>query len=131
MIFHRYQIFWERFFRNRQLAARAMRGKDRRMANQEIAVNTDTLASDIAELNGALDTARKMLSDMFTQIQELDAMWDGPANDEFNRQFANDHENAEEMCKTVQSLIECMEYAKEQYNSCENQVNVIVSAINI
>lgn len=101
------------------------------MANQEIAVNTDTLASDIAELNGALETARKVLNDMFTQIQELDAMWDGPANDEFNRQFANDHENAKGMCATVQSLIECMEYAKEQYNSCENQVNGIVSAINI
>lgn len=101
------------------------------MANQEITVNIDTLASDIAELNNTLSTARKMLGDMFTQIQELDAMWDGPANDEFNKQFVNDHENAKEMCATVQSLIECMEYAKEQYNSCENQVNGIVSAINI
>lgn len=100
------------------------------MANQEIAVNTDTLASDIAELNSVLATARKMLNDMFTQIQELDAMWDGPANDEFNRQFANDYENAKGMCATVQSLIACMGYAKEQYNSCENQVNSIVSAIN-
>lgn len=101
------------------------------MANQEITVNTDTLASDIAELSNTLSTARKMLGDMFTQIQELDAMWDGPANDEFNKQFVNDHENAKGMCATVQSLIECMEYAKEQYNSCENQVNGIVSAINI
>lgn len=48
------------------------------MANQEIAVNTETLALDIAELNTTLETARKMLGDMFTQIQELDAMWDGP-----------------------------------------------------
>ena len=55
------------------------------MANQEIAVNTETLALDIAELNTTLETARKMLRDMFTQIQELDAMWDGPANDEFNK----------------------------------------------
>lgn len=108
-----------------------MRGKEKRMANQEIAVNTGTLASDIAELNSALKTAEKALNDMFTQIQELDAMWDGPANDEFNRQFANDHENARGMCATVQSLIACMEYAREQYDSCENQVNDIVSAISI
>lgn len=101
------------------------------MANQEITVNTDTLASDIAELSTTLGTARKMLDDMFLQIQELDAMWDGPANEEFNRQFVNDHENAKGMCATIQSLIECMEYAKEQYNSCENQVNSIVSAISI
>lgn len=101
------------------------------MANQEITVNTDTLASDIAELRGTLETARRMLSDMFTQIQELDAMWDGPANNEFNRQFANDHDNAKGLCTTAESLIGCMEYAKEQYNSCENQVNGIVSAIHI
>lgn len=101
------------------------------MANQEITINTDTLASDIAELNSALETARRTLSDMFTQIQELDAMWDGPANDEFNKQFANDHENAKGLCATVKSLIACMEYAREQYNSCENQVNGIVSAIRI
>jgi WXG100 family type VII secretion target len=101
------------------------------MANQEITVNTDTLASDIAELTSRLNMARRMLTDMFAQIQELDAMWDGPANNEFNRQFANDHENAKGLCQTVESLINCMEYAKEQYNSCENQVNGIVSAINI
>lgn len=101
------------------------------MANQEITINTDTLASDIAELNSALETARRTLGDMFTQIQELDAMWDGPANDEFNKQFANDHENAKGLCATVESLIACMEYAREQYNSCENQVNGIVSAIRI
>ena len=101
------------------------------MANQEITVNTDTLASDIAELTSRLNMARRMLTDMFAQMQELDAMWDGPANNEFNRQFANDHENAKGLCQTVESLINCMEYAKEQYNSCENQVNGIVSAINI
>ena len=101
------------------------------MENQEIADNTETLALDIAELNTTLETARKMLRDMFTQIQELDAMWDGPANDEFNKQFANDHENAKELCAAVESLIGCMEYAKEQYNSCENQVNGIVSSIYV
>ena len=41
------------------------------MANQEITVNTDTLASDIAELTSRLNMARRMLTDMFAQIQEL------------------------------------------------------------
>lgn len=101
------------------------------MANQEITVNTDTLASDIEELRSTLSTAEKMLQDMFTQMQELDVMWDGPANTEFNKQFANDHENAKDLCVTVETLIGCMEYSKEQYNTCENQVNGIVSAIHI
>ncbi len=101
------------------------------MANQEISINTDSLAVDIEELNRTLAMARNMLGSMFTEIQELDTMWDGLANEVFNRQFANDYENARGLCTTVQSLVECMQYAREQYSNCENQVNGIVSAIRI
>lgn len=101
------------------------------MGKQEIAVNTGTLASDIAALQNAIRAAEKSLNDMFREMQELDAMWDGPANQEFIRQFVIDHENAKALCETVRSLAECMEYARGQYDSCENQVNSIVSAISI
>lgn len=101
------------------------------MTSREIAVNTSTLANDIQELRTALSAAREQLKDMFGQITELDAMWDGPANAEFNKQFGVDHENATNLCNTVESLIECMEYARDQYNSCENEVDGMVSSIQI
>lgn len=101
------------------------------MGKQEIAVNTGTLVSDIAALQNAIQAAEKSLNNMFKEVQELDAMWDGPANQEFNRQFAIDHENTKTLCETVRSLAECMEYAKGQYDSCENQVHSIVDAISI
>ena len=97
----------------------------------EITVDTFTLAGDIEELQNTLLSVRRQLSDMFNQVTELDAMWDGPANSEFNRQFANDYENSRELCNTVESIIQCMQYAKEQYNLCENEVNGIVASINI
>lgn len=101
------------------------------MKGQEITINTGTLSTDISELQEALANARKQLEDMFEQVAELDTMWDGPANEEFNRQFGNDHENAKEMCKTVDSIIQCMQYAREQYDLCENDVNAIIAGINI
>lgn len=101
------------------------------MALQEITVDTSILTGDINELQSALASAEKQLEDMFSQVAELDTMWDGPANEEFNRQFGNDHENAKNLCKTVASLIECMAYAREQYDLCENEVNSIVSAITV
>ena len=101
------------------------------MSNREITVNTSTLAGDIEELRGALSSARTQLSEMFGQVTELDTMWDGPANEEFNRQFGNDYENAKRLCETIESLLACMEYARDQYNLCENEVNSIVSAIAI
>jgi len=101
------------------------------MSAKEITVNTSTLAGDIEELRETLLTANAQLEEMFNRVKELDTMWDGPANSEFNLQFSNDYENAKNICKTVESLLECMEFAKNEYNSCENEVNTIVSAISI
>lgn len=101
------------------------------MAVKEIAVNTSTLTSDISELQTTLASARAQLDDMFNQVAELDTMWDGPANEEFNRQFGNDYENAKNLCRTIESLLECMKFARDQYNICENEINDIVSAITI
>lgn len=101
------------------------------MAGKEIAVDTSTLAGDISELRTTLSAARAQLNDMFNQVAELDAMWDGPANEEFKKQFGIDYENAKNLCATVESLLGCMEFARDQYNLCENEVNGIVSAIRI
>lgn len=101
------------------------------MASKEITVNTSTLTGDINELRTTLSSAKAQLNDMFNQIAELDTMWDGPANLEFNRQFGNDYENAKNLCDTIESLLGCMEFARDQYNLCENEVNSIVSAIMI
>lgn len=101
------------------------------MAGKEITVNTSTLTGDISELRTALSTARAQLNEMFNQVAELDTMWDGPANQEFNKQFGNDYENAKNLCATIESLLACMEFARDQYNLCENEVNSIVSAITI
>lgn len=98
---------------------------------QEITVNTGTLSTDIAELRSILATTRKQLQEMFNQVAELDAMWDGPSNIEFVNQFNNDYNNSKELCDTVDSIIKCMEYARDQYNICENEVNGIVSSISI
>jgi WXG100 family type VII secretion target len=98
---------------------------------KEITVNTSTLNSDIGELQTALDSAKAQLEDMFNQITELDTMWDGDANEEFNKQFRIDYDNTKSLFDTIKSLIECMEYARDQYNSCENEVGNLVNSIKI
>ncbi len=95
----------------------------------DITVNTAALVGDIDKLRGALSSARSQLEEMFGQVTELDAMWDGPANLEFNRQFGNDYENAKKLCAAAESLLACMEYARDQYNQCENEVSSVVAAI--
>jgi uncharacterized protein YukE len=98
---------------------------------RKIAVDTGTLNRDIVQLRTALSGARLQLDDMFKQIEQLDTMWEGPANAEFNIQFGNDYDNTKSMFDTIDSLIECMEYARDQYNLCENEVDSIVKSIQI
>lgn len=97
----------------------------------DITVNTSTLAGDIEELRESISSAKAQLEEMFGQVAELDTMWDGPANEEFNRQFGIDYENAKNMLQSAESLMACLENARSQYDRCENEVNGIVAAIAI
>jgi len=101
------------------------------MASQEIAINTSTLDGDIDKLSTVLEKIKSQLEMTFAEVQALDGMWDGPANETFVTQFTKDYNDSLELCKVIQSLIDCMDYAKKQYDSCENEVNNIVSSISI
>jgi uncharacterized protein YukE len=98
---------------------------------KEIAIDTAILNSDIRELKAALGNARLQLDDVFEQVAQLDTMWEGPANQEFNIQFGNDYDNTKSMFDTIESLVECMEYARNQYDLCEKEVGSLVGSIRI
>ena len=99
------------------------------MQNKEIAVDTSTLSDDITALQEELDDITSNLDKIFDEIIDLDTMWDGPANQAFMEQFARDTIYAHEICQTLQNLVECMTYAKGQYDTCENEISSIVSSI--
>ena len=98
---------------------------------KEIQVNTVTLNSDIETLTTTLSQIQKNLDKMYDAVKVLDSMWEGEANNMFNQQFASDREAMGDVCKNIQTVIDCMTYAKEQYNTCEGRVGEIVSSIRI
>ena len=98
---------------------------------QEISINTSTLSGDIDKLQQQLNIIRNDLSKMYQAVHTLDTMWDGPANAAFNMQFNKDKNDMTELCNTVQRIIDCMEYAKKEYNSCEGEVSGIIDSIAI
>ncbi|MBE5881920.1 MAG: hypothetical protein E7289_06420 [Lachnospiraceae bacterium] len=99
--------------------------------SQEIAVNTSTLASDTQDLQTQLDAVKRSMNQMYDAMQTLDAMWDGPANDAFRAQFSKDQSDMGDLCETIQKIINCMTYAKDEYNTCERDVNGIISSIRV
>jgi uncharacterized protein YukE len=101
------------------------------MVGHEVSVDTNNLRMDITNLEDALKKAKIQLKDMFTQVEELDEMWDGPANETFRKQFKKDYDDSLAICDTVDDIIECLKYAREQYDLCENGVESLISKINI
>ena len=100
------------------------------MAN-EITINTWTLSGDIETLQQQLNVIKADMNKMYDAVRVLDSMWDGPANQAFNVQFNKDRDDMAELCNMVQKIIDCMEYAKKEYNSCEADVGSIVASIAI
>ena len=101
------------------------------MAIREMAISTDNLARDIERLRNMLSELRRNKEKMVEEIEELNTMWKGPANDMFVKQFQSDCTYFDRLCKTIEEMIQAMEYARTEYEKCDNQVNGLVRAIRI
>lgn len=96
-----------------------------------IEVDIATLEQDVRELEETLALVRNDMKSMFETVNELDAMWDGPANEAFNRQFTADRNLFEELCDAVDDIIDSMENAKNAYRKCEAAVKEEIDKIKI
>lgn len=101
------------------------------MAVKEIAISTDNLGRDIERFRGLLRELKQNKSKMVEEISELNTMWKGPANDTFVKQFQSDCISFDNLCKTIEEMIQAMEHAKTEYEKCDNKVNSLVRAIRI
>lgn len=59
------------------------------------------------------------------------SMWDGPAHEEFRRQMENDREVLEQFLREIESLMQMMTYAVQQYHRCEEQVEQALASVRI
>lgn len=101
------------------------------MAIKEIEQNTDYLSDDITRLEEEKAALEQAIDAMFAAVQELETTWKGPAKESFRIQFQNDYEKCSELNKTLESLIDRLRVAKNEYDRCENEVGNIVNSIRI
>lgn len=96
-----------------------------------MAISTDNLGKDVERLRSILGELKQNKNKMVEEIGELNTMWKGPANDTFVKQFQLDCVSFDRLCKTIEEMIQAMDYAKTEYEKCENRVNGLVQAIRI
>lgn len=92
---------------------------------------TQRLQGDIENLRMHLNGMRQTGSKMMSNINALSSMWEGEAKDAFTAQFQSDYETLQSMAEVVENLIGHIEYAREQYDTCESNVASIVHGIRV
>lgn len=101
------------------------------MAIKQIAIDTGILQNDITAYEEALNTVKSKMDNMFTNMKELDTMWEGEANNAFMVQFNKDYSSMKELCNLLTKLLEDLKLAKKEYDQCDSSVNTVINAIQI
>lgn len=101
------------------------------MAVTYIEVEPEILNKDAQEIAEKTKTAQAVLLGLVEEMEELNAMWSGRANEAFKLQFRSDVELVQQVLERINKLSECMSYASGEYKKCEFEVKTLVESIKI
>lgn len=96
-----------------------------------IEIDTQVLSSDYSRLESLIEQLRASQNSLISDMQELDAMWEGPANATFIEQYSRDNEVFTELIDALQKIVGCLDFARTNYDDCESEVHKLVSSINV
>lgn len=94
-------------------------------------METRRLQEDIDSLKSQLDGMRRTGEGMMTGVNAMNSMWEGRAKEAFIAQFQSDYQLLSDMMDIIKEMINNLEYAKQQYDMCENSVASVISAIRV
>lgn len=94
-----------------------------------IEIDTDRLNADIAQMQAHLEELNAAQERIYGSLETLRSMWQGPAQMAFYSQTRTDRVALQGLMRNLKNLIECMEYAKAEYNRCGDEVQERIAAI--
>lgn len=84
----------------------------------------NTVASNI---ENKISEWQAAVQKLYTLQQEMDAMWDGTANDSFNQNFQGDLQKFNALTNLMQEYVVAIKTAANNYISGEGEVKSIVT----
>ena len=101
------------------------------MAITYLEIDTGSLDSEVREMEANLNRAWSSLEALHTEMEQLNAMWKGAANQAFRQQVNLDTATVSDMLDQVKKLSESMHNAAREYARCENEVIEAVKSIPV
>lgn len=96
-----------------------------------IEIDTERLNVDITDMREHLEELDRAQQQIYRCLENLKAMWQGPAQMRFYAQTQIDQATLRGLMGNLENLVQCMEYAKNEYNRCSNEVQEKIAAIRL
>ena len=93
----------------------------------EIRVNTDNMRSTATVFQEKINDWNSLVQQLWSLMEELDAMWDGDANEAFNALVTEDKPKFERLAQIMETYKTAIDTAASKYDSGEAEVKNIVS----
>ena len=93
----------------------------------EIRVNTDNMRSTATVFQEKINDWNSLVQQLWSLMEELDAMWDGNANEAFNALVTEDKPKFERLAQMMETYKTAIDTAASKYDSGEAEVKNIVS----
>lgn len=98
---------------------------------ERIQIDTARLGGTGDTIQTAVEQMRGCVQRLYAQMEELDAMWQGPAHGAFATQFRQDQQTMEQICLALQGYAKDLHQARTEYEQCNHDVRGIIDAIRI
>ena len=93
----------------------------------EIRVNTDNMRGTATVFQEKINDWNSLVQQLWSLMEELDAMWDGDANEAFNALVTEDKPKFERLAQMMETYKTAIDTAASKYDSGEAEVKNIVS----
>ncbi len=101
------------------------------MAIKEIKVSTTRLGNDADQVGNLIRSMENELKNLKASVDQMNAMWDGPAKKAFMAAVQSDVNVAESIIKELKSFQKNETEAKKKYEQCESQIDSIINSIRV
>ncbi|MCD7730005.1 MAG: WXG100 family type VII secretion target [Oscillospiraceae bacterium] len=91
-------------------------------------VNPQEMLTTAKSLSGKVEEWNVLVDDIYALQQQLDAMWDGNANDTFNAQWAEDRTKYATLSNVLAEYVQAINTAAQLYIETEAEAVKIVNS---
>ena len=97
----------------------------------KIRVNTSSLNRTRENVANQIKNIRTQITAMRNDVQAMNSMWEGESHTAFNTAFQADISRLENLCKSLDGIVNYENNAVAEYNRCENNVRQMVENIRV